>query len=250
MRKPGLTVMHLADIDFRSSCVTFVACLSIVRRWSDAHPRHAPILVTINAKDGALGAGSPQPLPFDATAFDRVDAEIRSVFSSSKLIAPDDVQGTHATLRDAVRANAWPTLDAARGNVFFALDESPAKVAIHRGERRSLEGRAMFVNTDEASPAATYLTLNDPVADAERIARAVDGGFVVRTRADADTREARRNDTARRDAAFASGAQYVSTDYFEPDARRSDYRVRLPDGAAARCNPRRAAHCHGTPIEP
>ncbi|MDC8016011.1 phosphatidylinositol-specific phospholipase C1-like protein [Tahibacter sp. BL] len=149
MRKPGLTVMHLADIDFRSSCVTFVACRSIVRRWSDAHPRHAPILVTINAKDGALGAGSPQPLPFDATSFDRVDAEIRSVFSPSKLIEPDDVQGTHATLRDAVRANAWPTLDAARGNVFFALDESPAKVAIHRGERRSLEDRAMFINADE-----------------------------------------------------------------------------------------------------
>jgi hypothetical protein len=37
-------------------------------------------------------------------------------------------------------------------------------VALYRGARRSLEGRAMFVNTDEASPAAAYLTLNDPIA--------------------------------------------------------------------------------------
>lgn len=250
MARPGLKVMHLADIDFRSSCVTFVACLTIVREWSDAHPRHAPILITINAKDSGLGPGSPQPLPFDAAALDRIDAEIRSVLTGGKLITPDEVQGNHATLREAVRANAWPTLDASRGRVFVALDEPPEKVAAYRGKRRSLEGRAMFVASEESSPFGAFLILNDPIADAPRIARAVADGYVVRTRADADTREARRNDSARRDAAFASGAQYVSTDYYEPDARWSDYRVALPGGGAARCNPRRTAHCDGTAIEP
>ena len=116
-------------------------------------------------------------------------------------------------------AGGWPKLREARGRVFFALDEAPKKVAIYRGERRSLEGRRMFVNIEESSPAAAYITLNEPVQDAKRIRAAVEAGFIVRTRADADTLEARDGKTERREAALASGAQYVSTDYMQPDAR-------------------------------
>jgi hypothetical protein len=250
MAAPGFKVMHLADIDFRSSCVSFVACLRQVRDWSTAHPRHAPIMPLINAKDGRLGPGSPPALAFDTAAFDRLDAEIRRVFAADRLIVPDDVQGTYPSLREAVRANRWPTLGDARGRIFFVLDEDRAKVAAYRGSRRSLEGRAMFVNADEDSPAAAYMTLNDPIAEAARIAAAVDAGLIVRTRADADTREARTNDASRRDTALRSGAQYVSTDYFEADARFGAYRVHFGDGAIVRCNPRRAAaRCAGLPIE-
>ena len=250
MAKPGFKVMHLADIDFRSNCVTFVACLALIREWSAAHPRHAPIMILINAKDGKLGPGSPSPLKFDSAAFDRLDAEIRSVFTPQKLITPDEVQGSQPTLRDAAQAQQWPTLGQSRGRVLFVLDESDDKIAIYRGARRSLEGRAMFATIKEDSPAAAYITLNDPVADQARISAAVKSGLLVRTRADADTFEARRNDARRREAAFASGAQFVSTDYFEPDPRFGPYRVRFDGGAIARCNPlRAAAKCADIPIE-
>jgi len=244
MRHPGFKVMHLADIDFRSSCQTFVVCLVQIRNWSHAHRRHVPIMILLNAKDGKGGPGAAAPMPFDERAFDALDAEVRSVFTPAELITPDLVQGRHRNLREAVRAGAWPTLSAARGKVFFVLDEDAEKVAMYRGRRPSLEGRAMFVNTDEASPAAAYLTINDPVRDGERIRRDVAAGYLVRTRADADTAEARRNDGTRREAAFASGAQYVSTDYMHADARFGDYRVRLPADAAARCNPVRQPDCH------
>lgn len=243
MLRPGFKVMHLADIDFRSSCQTFVACLVQIRDWSRAHPRHVPIMILLNAKDGHGGPGAAAPMPFDERAFDALDAEARSVFAPAEVITPDRVQGHHASLREAVLAGAWPTLGAARGKVFFVLDEDAAKVALYRGRRHSLEGRVMFVNTDESSPAAAYLTLNDPVRDGERIRRDVAAGYLVRTRADADTAEARRNDTTRRNAAFASGAQYVSTDYMHPDARFGDYHVRLPGAAVARCNPIRFPGC-------
>jgi hypothetical protein len=59
----------------------------------------------------------------------------------------------------------------------------------------------------------------------------------VRTRADGDTSEARHNDTTQREQAFASGAQFVSTDYAEPDERLSDYSVRFPGGEVVRANP-------------
>ncbi len=122
-------------------------------------------------------------------------------------------------MRDAVRADNWPTLNKARGRFLFTLDEPPEKVAVYRGARRSLEGRVFFINTDEDSPAAAYLTINDPVAEGARIRRDVAAGYIVRTRADADTKEARINDTRRREAALASGAQFVSTDYLWPDTR-------------------------------
>ena len=60
---------------------------------------------------------------------------------------------------------------------------------------------------------------------------------IRRTRADADTWEARRNDRGPQTAAFASGAQYVSTDYMHPDKRFSDYETHLPGGGLARLNP-------------
>lgn len=239
LSKPGFKVLHIPGVDNASSCVLLVDCLRIIRRWSDAHPRHVPILLMFNAKDEQNAArGGIDALPFDAAAFDALDAEIRSVMGPEKLVTPDDVQGDYPTLREAVRANNWPTLKAARGKFLFALDEPPEKVAIYRGARRSLEGRVFFINTDEASPAAAYLTLNDPVGDRERIRRAVALNYLVRTRADANTREARVNDTGPRDAALTSGAQFVSTDYLWADPRfAGGYRVTWPDGAIARCNP-------------
>ena len=242
--------MHVPDVDFRSSCVRFVSCLEIIRTWSRAHPTHIPILILINAKDEpARLPGAASVAPFDAAAFDALDAEISSVFSMDDLITPDQVRGSHASLRDAVLAGSWPMLREARGRILIALDDTPAKAALYRGGRRSLEGRLMFVNTDESSPDAAYLTLNDPLSERERISAAVRAGYLVRTRADADTREARAGDVRRRDAALASGAQYVSTDYMQADARLGEYAVELPGKAVAVCNPLRGSRCAGRIIE-
>jgi hypothetical protein len=241
MSKPGMKVIHVPDLDYRAVCPLLVDCLREVRAWSKAHPDHnIPLLIIFNLKQDQLKVPGAVPLlPFDATAMDAVDAEIRSVFKDSELIAPDQVQGRHKTLREAAMAGGWPTLKAARGKVMFAMDESPPVVAVYRGARANLEGRVAFVNTDEASPAAGYITLNEPIELSARIAAAVKAGLIVRTRADADTSEARRNDTARQVAAFASGAQYVSTDYMHPDQRFGPYQARLPGGGVARVSPAR-----------
>ncbi len=240
MMKPGLKVMHVPDIDYRSVCVTFVACLTEVRAWSRAHPDHLPLLIIMNLKDDQIPVPGATPLlPFDAKAMDAIDAEIRSVFPDSALITPDWVQGRHATLREAVAAGGWPRLKAARGKVMFAMDEGKAKTDLYRGDRKSLEGRAMFINTpDLASPAAAYITLNEPDELADRIGQALKAGLIVRTRADADTFEARANDRKRQEAAFASGAQYVSTDYLTPDTRFGPYEAHLPGGGAGRLSPK------------
>lgn len=235
---PGLKVLHEPSVDYRSVCPLFKGCLKAIRDWSKAHPDHVPLLVIMNLKEGGLSLPGATKAPlFDAAAMDAVDAEIRSVFPESALITPDQVQGRYATLREAAAAGAWPKLKAARGRVMFALDCPPDQVDRYRAGRKVLEGRAAFVNTDPASPAAGYITLNEPVELAAQIAAARKAGLIVRTRADADTWEARGNDTARQAAAFSTGAQYVSTDYMEPDVRFGPYVAKLPGGGVARVSP-------------
>jgi len=236
--QPGLKVLHEPSVDYRSVCPLFTGCLKAIRDWSKAHPNHVPVLVIMNLKEGGLSLpGATRAPVFDAAAMDAIDAEIRSVFPERALITPDQVQGRHPTLREAAAAGAWPKLKAARGRVMFALDCPPEQVNRYRAGRRVLEGRAAFVNTDPASPAAGYITLNEPAELAGQIAAARKAGLIVRTRADADTREARASDTARQAAAFASGAQYVSTDYMEPDTRFGPYVAKLPGGGRARLAP-------------
>ncbi len=257
MTQPGYKVLHIQDIDFRASCWTFVACLKEIRAWSRAHPGHTPISITMNAKDGKSPVpGGANSLDYDEAAFDAWDAEIRSVFAPGEVITPDRVQGRYPTLREAVLHDNWPTLGQARGKVFFALDEGHDKIAFYRGRRTSLEGRMMFVNAGDASeadkPWAAYMTLNEAKTDLAHIQDMVRQGFFVRTRADSDTKEARVNDTASRTAAFASGAQMVSTDYRHPETRfGNDYQVRLPGEAITICNPLRTGErCSGATVEP
>lgn len=251
MSKPGFKVLHVQDIDYHAVCTTFVMCLQELKAWSEAHPDHVPILVSLNAKDDTIAMpGSVTPLKFDTAAFDALDGEILSVFSTANLVTPDQIQGTYPTLRDAVLQRGWPALGATRGKFVFALDESGDKIAAYLGTRKSLEGRMMFVNAPEDSPAAAYLTLNEALTDTAHIAADVQLGYLVRTRADADTAEARVNDTTRRDTALVSGAQYVSTDYMQPDTRFGAYQARMPAGIVAACNPQRhPERCAGLPIE-
>jgi hypothetical protein len=103
-------------------------------------------------------------------------------------------------------------------------------------------------------PDAAFIKENDPTgANRDRIRDEVRQGYMVRTRADADTREARADDPRRRDQALASGAQWVSTDYPAPGiAARfgSGYRVRVPNHRPARCNPVNAPRrCRGIRLD-
>jgi hypothetical protein len=251
MMQPGFKVMHVPDVDVRSQCATFVLCLQQIKAWSQAHPDHVPLVITMNAKAGESDMpGGVALLPFDAAAFAALDAEILSVFDSEHLVVPDSVRGKYSTLREGALAEGWPKLSEVRGKVMFVLDEGEETIGIYMRGHSSLEGLPMFVNsTGETAPHAAFFILNDPIADAARIKADVKAGFMVRTRADSGTHEARENDTARRDAAFASGAQIISTDYPEPRRDFGPYQAALPKDGPARCNPvRRDKAC--LPVSP
>jgi len=77
----------------------------------------------------------------------------------------------------------------------------------------------------------------DRLREIDEIQRRVQAGFIVRTRADSPTSTARNDDPTQRDLALSSGAQFISTDYPEPDLSFSLYQVQFPKGEIVRSNP-------------
>ena len=244
MERPGTKVLHISDIDYHSNCVSFVACLKAVRTWSRWHPRHAPIAILVEFKDPLdvpiPGVPLVQPLPWTRERMLGLEKEIRSVFSRRDLITPDDVRRPGRTLEQSVRRHGWPTLSAARGKIMFLMDNGGVYRDRYIEGNPSLQRRILFTNSEPGQPDAAFVKRNDAVASSADIRALVRQGYVVRTRADADTAQARTGDTTVRDAALDSGAQWVSTDYPVPgiaDRFGTDYFAALPGLVPARCNP-------------
>jgi len=235
LTQPGLKILHVPDFDYATTVRTFVDALHQVKKWSDAHPAHIPIMVLVEVKQEHISPLLKSPPPFDAAAMDSIDAEILSVFDASRIITPDSVRGTSPSLRAAVTVNGWPLLNDVRGKVMFALDNGGAIRDLYLDGHETLQNRVLFASVAADHPAAAFVKVNDPVGRFKQIQSLVKRGFLVRTRADAATKESRSGDTSRRDKALASGAQFVSTDYPEPNKNFSDYSVQIPN--IARRNP-------------
>jgi Phosphoinositide phospholipase C, Ca2+-dependent len=258
LSKPGFKVLHTPDVDYRTTCLTLIACLTEIRDWSLRNRSHVPIMVMIEAKDSALndpkGVGFVRPLPIGPVELRALDAETRTVFPADHVITPDRVRGRRATLTDAIREGRWPTLRESRGKVLFALDNTDQHRADYLHGNPSLEGRMLFVSSEAGEPSAAFIKMNDAMgAEEERIRGRVREGYLIRTRADLPTGDARTGRTTRRDAAFRSGAHYVSTDYPQPSPFGSGYIARLPgaERLAARCNPVNApVGCRDEWLEP
>jgi hypothetical protein len=211
--------------------------LKQVRDWSAKHPGHVPIFILLELKEDAPAPELTQPLPFGEPELAALEAEILSVFSREKIIKPDDVRGQETSLPEALRKRGWPALDSVRGMVMFGMDNTGTVRDLYLKGHPALEGRLLFVSVPPTNPAAAWMKENDPVEGFVRIQALVKAGVLVRTRADSDTAEARANDTHRRDQALASGAQFISTDYPEPNRAFSPYSVQFKGGAVARANP-------------
>ena len=253
MDKPGFKVMHVQGVDQRSTCHTFVHCLTVVREWSKQHPQHLPIFILVESKEDSpkeqQRPGAIPTEPFTSAVFDALDAEIRSVFKPGEYITPDEVRGKAPTLEAAVLAGGWPTLAKARGRVVFLMDQHKHGPIYAQGHP-SLKGRILFTNSDPGQPETAFVEQNDGTKEA--IDALVKKGYLVRTRTDEGTKQARTNDTTRRDLALSSGAQMISTDYPSSEPSQwTGFKVELPEGLVARCNPvNKPAGCVDSLLEP
>lgn len=243
LETPGFKVLHMADYDFRSHYPTFKDALEALKKWSDENEGHIPIYIQLEAKDMGIPI-FPNPTKveqFDATAYEKLDAEIFEILGRDNVITPDDVRGEYKTLREAVLANNWPTVNSSRGKFIFLL--LPSAAGLKHGSPYTetcpnLEGRAMFAQSQPTDDYAAFFLLDNAVVRYDEIQEYVKQGFMVRSRSDIETYEAMVNDYTRAKAAFSSGAQVVSTDFYKPgNYYGTDYYVKLPGGDVARCNP-------------
>jgi len=223
---PGIKVLHSPGFDFRTTVPTLHAALVAVKEWSDAHPRHVPIFLLLELKSDAFAP--PQPLPWNDEGFAELEATILAVFPRERILAPDDLRAGRATVREAVEGVGWPEVDAHRGRIVCLMDNEGDVRDAYLAGSEVLAGRLLFTSVAPDHPAAAFMKRNDPQAAHDEIRRLVDAGFLVRTRVDAGLEEPRRGDLGRFERALTSGAQLLSTDLPEPDARFPGYRITLP----------------------
>src|SRR5690606_4245849 len=185
------------------------------RKWSEAHSDHVPVFITLEPKDGDITRFGTQPEKFTTKLFNEMDSILFNVLGRDKIITPDMVKGNYATLEEAVLHDNWPKLKDARGKFLFILDNNGDKRDLYMKGHPSLKGRAVFVNAEPGTPEAAWLFRNEPDTDTD-IKDLVKKGYIIRTRADAGTTEARNIDYSRLEKACSSGAQIITTDYYLP----------------------------------
>ncbi len=229
-------VMHVQDIDFQTHCPTLKDCLRIFSTFSEENPDHLPIILTLNLKSDIIDLpGFTEPKPFDGEAFLALATEFVEALGQARIFTPAELQGSLPTLSKAVETHGWPDVNRMRGKYILVFDESEVKLAPYRALKKSAGAPLFFGTPKLGHPEAAFLVLNDPIKQRSKILEAVRRGYLVRTRADADTVEARRNNTARRKAAFNSGAQLISTDYYLADPRfDGDYAVQFANQSFSR----------------
>jgi hypothetical protein len=249
LNEPGFKVLHIPDFDYNTHYLTFKSALTAIKSWSEANPNHVPIIIQIESKTQMVGDQLDldflqTSVPYSSQSADALDAEIKAIYGDdlNGVITPDDLRGNFPTLREAVLAGSWPMLKDARGKVIFVMEGG--LVPFYKENHPSLAGRAAFVFAQPQDDEAAFLLLNNPISRFADIQQAVMNGFMVRTRADGDTEEARTGDYSKMLAAFESGAQVISTDYYQPDPRHktdpqnwTDFKVSFPDGSTIRINP-------------
>lgn len=247
LNQPGFKIIHIPDLDYQTNYYTFKSALAALKAWSDAHPKHLPIFVNIEAKSAVPSSTLSLPnfvteIPYTAEMVEQLDAEVREIFGAdlAQVLTPDKVRGNFNTLAEVVAAKQLPLLKDARGKIIFIMEG--ALTSLYIASTQALRGRTMFVYSDPGNEETVFVENNDSKGEEAEIIKNVTDGYVVRTRADADTREARTGDFSTMNAAIRSGAHIISTDYYKPDERAgqpgwTNYQVQFSDNSKARINP-------------
>ncbi|NIF07792.1 hypothetical protein F3J23_20395 [Chryseobacterium sp. Tr-659] len=238
MKKPGYKMIHITDIDYQTWYYTLEDCLKDLKKWSDQHPDHDPVFITLEPKDGKPNLFGTEPEHYTSKLFNDLDDELKKHLGKNKIITPDDIKGSYKTLNEAVLNKNWPQVKDVKGKFLFVLDNHGENRDLYAKDHPSLKGRMIFTNSTPGTPESAVLLMNEPQKDYAIIQDLVKQGYIIRTRADADTMEARSEDYSRFEKAKESGAQIITTDYYYPSRLfKSNYKVSFDNNTYERKNP-------------
>ena len=214
LKDPGFKIIHIPDIDYQTNYLFLKDALDELNHWSIANPRHSPVFVNIELKGRALGneagilrlMGFKKAIPFDQQALIAMDDLFKSTLLT--MYTPKDFLNGDSSLQDRITNQGWPTINEVRGRIFVIVQGSglPFYPKTNQGA---------FIYGEVSDPNCIFLLRDDPT-NTKQITALLDR-FIIRTRTDAGTIEARNNDYSRLYKALESGAQILSTDYYTPD---------------------------------
>ncbi|NBN97798.1 MAG: hypothetical protein EBV19_00930 [Flavobacteriia bacterium] len=222
LKAPGFKILHIPDVDYETNYLTLNDALIELNRWSLANPNHAPIFLNIEPKTSSLGdeskilrrLGFKKAIPYSQEDLLLLDAALKDHLST--LYTQQEFQKGYPSLRARVDSISWPVLGEVRGRIFAIIDAGASLGYPSNG--------VAFIYGNVRDSNCVFLIRNEPAEHQEEITE-LTRSFIVRTRADAGTLEARANNYQRLRAALLSGAQIISTDYYRLNPSFSDYVV-------------------------
>jgi hypothetical protein len=230
-----IEVYHIKFLDERSTCKRFVDCLTEIRDWSNDNRHHIPLFIWIEVKDITGGK--------KIRNLSHIEATIRT-YLGDRLITPDDVKGSFASLREAIEQRGWPRLQDVRGKVMFVLLNTNNRHAqTYTRDYTSLDNRLMFAKAaDDQLEKPWAVITHETATDVKKIRRVLANRFIVISTA---CLAGMQDDKClrRRDAALTNGVHIIKDDYpVRPEHR--DYWLTFPGDLDVRCNPVTAPSWH------
>ena len=226
LRKPGFKVLHIADVDYESNYRTLSEAFQEISTWSKNHPAHVPIFINLELKDAAPAdysrflriLGFKRAIPFDSAAYVKIDEAIKQHFALEQLYTPAMLRDTFVSTRERLTTLGWPPLNEVLGKVIFIFDGNGAAY------KQYTHDNLAFVYGPVNDAETAFVIRNNPIGNEAEIST-LTNTYIVRTRTDVETMQARNNDATMLDAALKSRAQILSTDYYIPDLNLSPYVV-------------------------
>mmetsp|Transcript_16340 Transcript_16340/g.35329 ORF Transcript_16340/g.35329 Transcript_16340/m.35329 type:complete len:460 (+) Transcript_16340:1553-2932(+) len=247
LRTPGWKVVHIPDIDFRSTCNTLVECLQPLQRWRQAHPQHDPLFIHLEPKtvnitataveqnltsiinlvngvlrsspDGSQSLASTVPPNKEQVL--QLERDVLQVFNRSDIFTPDAMRGRYSSIRQRIRQQGFPNLSSLQGKVLLVLIDSEPFTTLYEELYPNTRG-ALFFREGSPNNRDNHTLFTSMVGNANpnqagllagRCKAVVEAGYLLRVAADSGTYAARANDTRVRDVVLACGAHFVHTDY-------------------------------------
>lgn len=215
-----IAVFHIQLLDELTSCATLGECLQQLRTWSDAHPCHHPLLVTLEAKDDLEES-------MVADHLGELESQVVAVWPKERLVKPDDVRSGHPTVLAGLQAQGWPTLAESRGKLLLILYNNEGLLENYRKLHPGMMGAVAFVFGTPGDPDIAALLRDNP--NAAGLPELAKQGYLLRTFPD--------ETAAGTQAALVSGAHIISTDHPVEKPDLPGFSLQLPGGGPSRCNP-------------
>lgn len=204
----SFTCMHNPRFQMTTSCYDFALAMKEIAMWSDNNPNHLPITVIIEPKESFLPIEDMKVLNLDYAK--ELDKTLRATLGD-RLFTPADMLREYESFGEMRRADDWCKVKDMLGKVLILFHECKTTEGYIELDP-TIRTQAMFPMLrakDIDRDCASFLLINKPVNEFDDIQKALNNKFIVRTRVDEFTKVTEK----RREKAFESGAQIMSTDY-------------------------------------